>query len=457
MEVGRVAVSFLLLLSCNRAFCGRHVNPVELDVKRLYIDVMNDMKNKFQNGDLNQEQKIGASQVIVETQALLGKHSFEVLGLDVGQRTSVQIFETLKAFKEAGNMTEEQVKAMQNLAEDTQVRMIQGILKVFQYIPERAAIEYNVSLQQMRLLLQRPTFQFEERRIEQELKELVTGSPPSIEGQSTTDDTLLESLSIDEEVESVVCKSEHEKCSDGTCIPFGWWCDGDEDCADASDESNCSMAARRRQQCDPDNHRRCNNGDCLPKEVWCDGRTDCSDGSDEGVECPELSCSEVGRGTQWRCRDNKRCVFQRWLCDGIDDCIDGSDEKGCSARLLKCNMDTHFQCKDGLKCVRKDWLCDNSPDCLDGSDELNCKAEESNQRQSRKVKKSEYKQTWMIVLVFSLLSASTAALLFIVIKCKWEKRGGRGGVLLTLRRFGASGEEEGEEGGQDDRIELCQA
>ena len=141
MELARNLVSFLLLLFCQRTFCEHPINAVELEVKRLYIDVMNDMKNKFQNGDLNSEQKIGATEVIVETQALLGKLSLEVLGLDVGQRNPVEVFEILKAFKEAGNMTERQNSAMEDLAEDTQVRMIQDILKVFQFIPERAAIE----------------------------------------------------------------------------------------------------------------------------------------------------------------------------------------------------------------------------------------------------------------------------------------------------------------------------
>ena len=136
----------------------RQVETIALDIKKLYIDVMNDMKVKFQNGDLNQDQKIAATGVITETQSLLGQKSFEVLGLQIGDMTSVQIFEVLKGWKEAGNMTDEQNTAMQDLAEDTQVRMIQGILGVFGYTPEVAALNYNVSEAEARLLLQRPTF-----------------------------------------------------------------------------------------------------------------------------------------------------------------------------------------------------------------------------------------------------------------------------------------------------------
>ena len=55
-------------------------------------------------------------------------------------------------------MTTQQDNAMQDLAEDTQVRMIQGILEVFGYTAEQGAQNYNVSAEDLRLLLQRPTF-----------------------------------------------------------------------------------------------------------------------------------------------------------------------------------------------------------------------------------------------------------------------------------------------------------
>ena len=131
---------------------------VDLDIKKLYIDVMNDMKIKFQSGDLSWDQKRTATGVIVETQRLLGQRSFEVLGLQIGDRNSIQIFEVLKGWKEAGNMTAQQDKAMQDLAEDTQIRMIQGILGVFGFTPEQGVQNYNVSAKDLRLLLQRPTF-----------------------------------------------------------------------------------------------------------------------------------------------------------------------------------------------------------------------------------------------------------------------------------------------------------
>ena len=36
------------------------------------------------------------------------------------------------------------------------------------------------------------------------------------------------------------CKPEEFTCSNGQCIPKGWFCDASEDCIDGSDEQNCS-------------------------------------------------------------------------------------------------------------------------------------------------------------------------------------------------------------------------
>ena len=55
-------------------------------------------------------------------------------------------------------MTAEQDKAMQVLAEDSQIRMIQGILGVFGFTAEQAALSYNVSAEDVKFLLQLPTF-----------------------------------------------------------------------------------------------------------------------------------------------------------------------------------------------------------------------------------------------------------------------------------------------------------
>merc|ERR1719513_352430 len=119
---------------------------------------MNDVKTKYDSGELSSDQKVAATAWISETQNLLGVKSFEVLGMEVGNKTTVEIYKVLKEAKESGNMTDEQDTAMQDLAIGTQVRIIQGILGVFGYTAEAAASNYNVSVEDVNRLLKKPTF-----------------------------------------------------------------------------------------------------------------------------------------------------------------------------------------------------------------------------------------------------------------------------------------------------------
>lgn len=35
------------------------------------------------------------------------------------------------------------------------------------------------------------------------------------------------------------CSDKEFRCTDGSCIAEHWYCDGDTDCKDGSDEDNC--------------------------------------------------------------------------------------------------------------------------------------------------------------------------------------------------------------------------
>ena len=148
---------FLFLLT---AYVGVKAQPRanDLDTKSIYVNVMNDMKARFEGGTLTDQQKLAATNVITETQSKLGMFSIHVLGLEQRDRTSQQVFAILKEYKESGNMKDEQTNKMQKLAEDTQIAMIQGVFKVFDYTPDEAAAQYNVNVADMSELLIRKTF-----------------------------------------------------------------------------------------------------------------------------------------------------------------------------------------------------------------------------------------------------------------------------------------------------------
>ncbi|CAL4092231.1 unnamed protein product, partial [Meganyctiphanes norvegica] len=94
-----------------------------------------------------------------------------------------------------------------------------------------------------------------------------------------------------------VCQSGWLPC-DGKCISPHWQCDGDQDCDDGADESNCD-------QCDSD-HFPCRFGDCIPWHSVCDGRHDCLHGDDE-ENCDIRDC------------DTKGCSY---ACTGqLDSCL----------------------------------------------------------------------------------------------------------------------------------------
>ncbi|KAK6617987.1 hypothetical protein RUM44_002429 [Polyplax serrata] len=76
------------------------------------------------------------------------------------------------------------------------------------------------------------------------------------------------------------CYEEEHQCSDGTCIPLKWVCDGVHDCPGTRpsfDESDCKGCAENEFRCVLD-------GKCIPLHWKCDGQIDCTDHSDE------LSC-----------------------------------------------------------------------------------------------------------------------------------------------------------------------
>ncbi|KAL4716856.1 hypothetical protein ACJJTC_012667 [Scirpophaga incertulas] len=75
------------------------------------------------------------------------------------------------------------------------------------------------------------------------------------------------------------CSQREMLCSDSSCIPRDWICDGTPDCANGEDEAKCIICT--------ENEYRCQSGGCIQKQWMCDGYSDCPSGEDEAIDICE--------------------------------------------------------------------------------------------------------------------------------------------------------------------------
>ncbi|XP_064556763.1 vitellogenin receptor Yl isoform X2 [Drosophila montana] len=152
--------------------------------------------------------------------------------------------------------------------------------------------------------------------------------------------------------------------SSGECLTMAHRCNGHQDCADSSDESDCDTIKRVKVKCGISQFT-CHDGErCLDKSKRCDGHKDCDDNSDE-LHCSQFDKTKLCHAHQLAC-DNGKCVDYSLVCDGKNDCGDNSDELRCK-EAASCERGM-FQCSSG-SCIASSWECDGRIDCSDASDE----------------------------------------------------------------------------------------
>ena len=203
-----------------------------------------------------------------------------------------------------------------------------------------------------------------------------------------------------------VCRSDQYQCTTGQCIDLDWVCDGEWDCADASDEQSFFLLngqsphnlailnlKNRTREC----HKRyanqsfssiCNistefpcyvsnvtnpldietNRPCVKLTQLGDGVEDCHGALDEKNTFP--ACNGLMLGLSYGCtRDS--CIRYPYACDKkADICM---DENLCAYKIGQsswCSKSKDVVCLD--KTCKKNARCNDIIECTHGEDELWC-------------------------------------------------------------------------------------
>jgi len=140
---------------------------------------------------------------------------------------------------------------------------------------------------------------------------------------------------------STLCSNGMVLCeSSGQCISQRLVCNGFNDCLNNEDERYCLNSEDQLPKllspglpqlkpselgCLPDEFYcpKLNTIKCISKELVCDGNNDC------GNEEDETNCQKKCFVGQFFCKGQKKCIPVEYVCDGESDCLNDEDETGC--------------------------------------------------------------------------------------------------------------------------------
>ncbi|CAH8632479.1 unnamed protein product [Dicrocoelium dendriticum] len=142
------------------------------------------------------------------------------------------------------------------------------------------------------------------------------------------------------------CPQGYRRCRSGQCLPAGRFCDGIPDCTDRSDEDPqfCSACDPIAKPCEYVQNRA-----PIKKNYmihWeCDGEDDCGNGFDES-NCPNPAVARCD-GSMFTCQGGFRRIPLAYVCDKDQDCPYGEDERNCAAPTIQTSGEYRYPVRSG--------------------------------------------------------------------------------------------------------------